>query len=40
MGLTGTPMILNADGRMVGGYLPPDRLLERLDALAKEKAGG
>ena len=40
MGLTGTPMILNRDGRMVGGYLPPDRLLERLDALAKESPAG
>lgn len=40
MGLTGTPMILNTDGRMVGGYLPPDRLLERLDALARETSGG
>lgn len=40
MGLEGTPMILTADGRMVGGYLPPDALLQRLDALAKEKAAG
>jgi thiol:disulfide interchange protein DsbC len=40
MGLTGTPMILNQDGRMVGGYLPPDLLLERLDALAKDSPAG
>lgn len=40
MGLEGTPMILTADGRMVGGYLPPDALLQRLDALdAQRKAG-
>ena len=36
MGLTGTPMILNRDGRMVGGYLPPDRLEARLEELAKQ----
>ncbi|WP_449446556.1 DsbC family protein [Thermomonas brevis] len=40
MGLTGTPMILTADGFMVGGYLPPDALLQRLDELAKGKAAG
>lgn len=37
MGLEGTPMILNEDGRMVSGYLPPDRLLRRLDAMAASK---
>lgn len=40
MGLEGTPMILNLDGRVLGGYLPPEALLERLDALAKEKTAG
>lgn len=40
MGLEGTPMILNADGRVLGGYLPPEALLERLNALAKEKTAG
>ena len=41
MGLTGTPMILNENGQQLGGYLPPDALLQRLDALAAEskKAG-
>lgn len=33
MGLEGTPMILALNGRMVGGYLPPERLAQRLDAL-------
>lgn len=33
MGLEGTPMILTADGRLVGGYLPPDQLLRRLETL-------
>ena len=34
MGLTGTPMILNANGELIGGYLPPEALLERLEAAA------
>lgn len=40
MGLEGTPMILNEDGRMLGGYLPPERLLQRLDALAEARKAG
>lgn len=40
MGLTGTPMILNSKGEMLGGYLPPDALLQRLDAGAAPAAGG
>ena len=39
-GLNGTPMILTLDGHQLGGYLPPDALLERLDALAKDKKAG
>ena len=35
MGLTGTPMILASDGSMLGGYLPPAKLREALDKLAK-----
>ena len=35
LGLEGTPMILTDDGRLLGGYLPPDALLQRLDALDK-----
>lgn len=38
MGLEGTPMILTSDGRLVGGYLPPERLLQRLQAM--EAQGG
>ena len=38
MGLTGTPMILTEDGRMLGGYLPPEARKQRLDQLAKEDA--
>ena len=33
MGLTGTPMILTEGGDFVGGYLPPDALLQRMEFL-------
>ena len=36
MGLTGTPMIINQDGLMLPGYLPPDKMLESLDKLAAQ----
>jgi thiol:disulfide interchange protein DsbC len=36
MGLTGTPMIINEDGLMLPGYLPPDKMLESLDKLANQ----
>ena len=38
MGLTGTPMILTEDGQMLGGYLPPDALEQRLRALDQDNA--
>ncbi|MGN6112390.1 MAG: disulfide isomerase DsbC N-terminal domain-containing protein [Luteimonas sp.] len=34
-GLTGTPMVLAPDGTQLGGYLPPEKLKEALDELAK-----
>lgn len=37
-GLTGTPMILTEDGQQLGGYLPPDALLQRLELAEKERA--
>lgn len=37
-GLTGTPMILAADGTQLGGYLPPAQLRAALDKLAAEAA--
>ena len=40
MGLTGTPMILNTSGELMGGYLPPEALLERLEAAAAAAAAG
>lgn len=30
VGLRGTPMIVSEDGRVLGGYLPPDQLASRL----------
>ena len=39
-GLTGTPMILAQDGKMIGGYLPPAVLKQRLDAWAAAKSKG
>lgn len=37
VGLTGTPMILSADGTQLGGYLPPAALRETLDKMAAEQ---
>lgn len=37
-GLTGTPMVIAEDGTQLGGYLPPDRLRQALDALAAKAA--
>jgi thiol:disulfide interchange protein DsbC len=36
MGLTGTPMILAADGTQLGGYVPPDKLRAELDKMATD----
>ncbi|BDU15498.1 DsbC family protein [Lysobacter auxotrophicus] len=38
VGLTGTPMIVTAEGVQVGGYVPPAALRETLDKLAAENA--
>ena len=38
MGLTGTPMIMAADGTQIAGYLPPTQLRAALDKLAGEAA--
>jgi thiol:disulfide interchange protein DsbC len=40
MGLTGTPMILNTNGELIGGYLPPEALLQRLEAKELVSAAG
>jgi thiol:disulfide interchange protein DsbC len=36
VGVTGTPMIIAANGQQLGGYVPPEQLLQRLDALAEK----
>jgi len=36
LGLTGTPMIVTAEGVAMPGYLPPDALEETLKALAEK----
>ena len=33
MGLEGPPMILTTEGEFVGGYLPPDALLQRMNEI-------
>ena len=38
MGLEGTPMILTTDGQFLGGYLPPDVLLQRVQQIEAEAA--
>ena len=34
IGVNGTPAVIAADGSQLGGYLPPDQLLQRLDQIA------
>jgi len=34
LGVTGTPSIMTRDGGLIPGYVPPDQLIGRLDALA------
>ena len=34
MGVDGTPAIFSANGEQLGGYIPPDKLIQRLDQLA------
>lgn len=33
IGVTGTPAMVTADGTMIPGYVPPETLVQRLDAL-------
>ena len=37
IGITGTPAVITEDGTQLGGYMPPDQLLQRLEALAAAK---
>jgi thiol:disulfide interchange protein DsbC len=34
IGVTGTPAVIAADGTQLGGYLPPEQMLQRLDQIA------
>ncbi|MCB1554458.1 MAG: DsbC family protein [Xanthomonadales bacterium] len=36
LGVGGTPAVFNADGVQLGGYVPPQQLLQRLDQLAAQ----
>ncbi|MEN1728206.1 MAG: thioredoxin fold domain-containing protein, partial [Pseudomonadota bacterium] len=36
LGVTGTPSILTRDGGIIPGYVPPEQLISRLDALAAQ----
>lgn len=38
LGVTGTPALLMADGQLVPGYVPPDKLKERLDQMSEVAA--
>lgn len=37
VGVDGTPAIYAPDGTKIGGYLPPDQMVARLESLAKPK---
>jgi thiol:disulfide interchange protein DsbC len=39
VGVTGTPMIIAPNGTQLGGYVPPQQLLQRLEQLGQEKSG-
>lgn len=39
IGMTGTPAIVTKDGTLIPGYVPPDALKQRLDALSAVAAG-
>jgi thiol:disulfide interchange protein DsbC len=39
IGVNGTPMVIAADGTQLGGYVPPEQLLQRLEQLNEKKAG-
>lgn len=37
IGISGTPAIIAEDGSQLGGYVPPEQLLQRLDQIAADK---
>ena len=40
VGVSGTPAVFAADGTQLGGYVPPEQLLQALDGAAAPVAGG
>jgi thiol:disulfide interchange protein DsbC len=38
LGVTGTPALLMSDGQLIPGYVPPDKLKERLDQMTEVAA--
>jgi thiol:disulfide interchange protein DsbC len=34
IGVTGTPAVITEDGSQLGGYMPPDQLIQRLESMA------
>ena len=40
VGVSGTPAVFAADGSQLGGYLPPEQLLQALDGEPASPAGG
>jgi len=39
IGISGTPAVIAPDGTQLGGYVPPEQLLQRLDQLAAKPKG-
>jgi thiol:disulfide interchange protein DsbC len=37
IGVTGTPAVITEDGSQIGGYMPPEQLIQRLEAMAANK---
>jgi thiol:disulfide interchange protein DsbC len=37
LGVTGTPALITSSGQLIPGYVPPDKLRERLDLMATEE---
>ena len=38
LGVTGTPALITSSGQLIPGYVPPDKLRERLDQMAATEA--
>ena len=39
LGVTGTPALITSSGQLIPGYVPPDKLRERLDTMSAAEAG-